>query len=170
MYFHTEICDVLYDFILFSVIPQLEVGSSPARVLSVPAAALLSSAAQQATLLAPTASATPAWGATERPHTPATTPTVPPAQVRPQLYMIYIYIYIYVYYTHQVRNQNGRTGSYLWSAPHFQTTTWTTLQELCPRMTAGLLFRSPTPQAWALCPTPPTPHLTPGKPFSTYTV
>lgn len=49
----------------------------------------------------------------------------------------------------------------------FQITTWTTLQGLCPLMTAGRLFRSPTPQAWALCPTPPTPHLIPGKHFST---
>lgn len=44
-----------------------------------------------------------------------------------------------------------------------QTTTWTTLQGPCPLTTAGLLFRSPTPQAWALCPTPPTPHPTPGE-------
>ena len=64
------------------LIPQLEVGSSQARVPSAPAAALRSSAAQRATPPAPTASATPAWGATGRPRTPATTPTAPPAQVR----------------------------------------------------------------------------------------
>lgn len=44
-----------------------------------------------------------------------------------------------------------------------QTTTWRTPREVCPLTTAGLRFRSPTPQAWALCPTPPTPHPTPGE-------
>lgn len=46
---------------------------------------------------------------------------------------------------------------------HQQTTTWTTPQGVCPLTTAGLLFKSPTPPAWARCPTPPTPHQTPGE-------
>lgn len=66
-----------------TLLPQLEVGSFQARVPSAPAAARLSSAALRVTPPAPTVSATPAWGATEPPRTPATTPTAPPAQVRP---------------------------------------------------------------------------------------
>ena len=79
---------VWLDFV--HLIPQLEVGSSQARVPSAPAAALLSSVAPQATPQAPTASATPAWGATEPPHTPAITPTAPPARVRPCSHHIHI--------------------------------------------------------------------------------
>lgn len=48
-----------------------------------------------------------------------------------------------------------------------QTTTWTTPAGLCLLMTAGPLSRSPIPQAWAHCPTAPTPLRTPGK-YLTY--
>lgn len=79
----------MHDSVAHVFPPQLEVGSFQARVPSAPAAAPLSSAAQQATLLDPTASATPAWGATERPRTPATTPTAPPVQVRLLVNVLY---------------------------------------------------------------------------------
>jgi len=167
-------CDMTW----FGFISQWEVGSSRARVPSAPAAVLLSSVGRRATPPAPTASATPAWGATGRPHTPATTPTAPPAQVRPHSDHTYqatsdpvshpphpVLLHIYqMSHDRKKKRLNERVCIKLWPVSYFQTTTWTILQGLCPLMTAGLLSRSPTPQAWALCPTPPTPHLIPGKP------